>query len=88
LYEIGDADFYPSVAPTSSQIWKSTTGVGDPTSNPGGWTSLGAGSAAYDGGGLWKSNFGTSGLSVGNFLISRFVYPAGTTPYSNVVTVS
>jgi hypothetical protein len=86
IAQVNTAYEYPSVSPTPMLLWTSSTGVGNPTSNPSGWTYQGSfGCSVVDGGTYWECAFISAALTSGIYAIASPVPTDPSNPYTNVV---
>jgi len=74
---------YPTTPPDSADLWYSSTGIGDPDSNPGDWAFDSTVSGFADNGTLWELDTFFSNGDPGQYGIFRFSTGAFTSAWSN-----
>lgn len=70
--------------PTQISVWFSTTGIGDPSTNPADWTLDGTDAHWFDNGSEWEEDYNYNAAGTGNFIIGQMVQGGVSSAFSNV----
>lgn len=72
-FDFGTSYKYPFLTPTSLSAWYSSTGIGTPDSNPGGWTVDGTDAGWFDNGTMFEEDYPIFHGVTGQYLIARYL---------------